>query len=77
MAYRRDKTLLKLCANSDLSPNLELSAPTELRHTTCLLEGKSPSVMLMSRKENIKDWPKQTSNTRTNHAKIAAYRIYK
>ena len=35
-----------------LSPDLELSTPTESRHTTCLLEGKSPSVKLMSRKEN-------------------------
>ena len=30
----------------------ELSTPTESRHTTCLLEGKSPSVKLMSRREN-------------------------
>ena len=35
-------------ANSDL----ELSTPSESRHTTCLLEGKSPSVKLMSRREN-------------------------
>ena len=69
--------LLKISVHSDLSPNLELSAQTELRHTTCLLEGTSPSVELMSRKEKIKDWPKPTSNTRTNHAKIAAYRINK
>ena len=35
-----------------LSPDPELSTPTESRHTTCLLEGKSPSVQLMSRREN-------------------------
>ena len=49
-----------MSAQSDLSRNLELSAPTELRQTTCPLEGKSSSVKLMSRKENIKDWPKPT-----------------
>ena len=38
--------------DSDLNRNLELSTPTESRHTTCLLGGKSPSVKLMSRKEN-------------------------
>ena len=33
--------------------NLELSTPTESRHTMCLLGGrKSPSVKLLSRKEN-------------------------
>ena len=35
-----------------LSPDLEPSTPTESRHTTCLLGGKSPSVKLMSRREN-------------------------
>ena len=35
-----------------LSPDPELSTPTESRHTMCLLEGKSPSVKLMSRREN-------------------------
>ena len=35
-----------------LSPDPELSTPTESRHTTCLLGGKSPSVKLMSRREN-------------------------
>ena len=34
--------------------DLELSTPTESRHTTCLLRGKSPSVKLMSRRENKK-----------------------
>ena len=29
-----------------------LSTPTESRHTTCLLRGKSPSVKSMSRREN-------------------------
>ena len=32
----------------------ELSTPTESRHTTCLLGGKSPSVKLMSRRKNKK-----------------------
>ena len=36
----------KISAHSALSPNLELSTPTELRHSTCLMEGKSPSVKL-------------------------------
>ena len=35
-----------------LSQDPELSTPTESRHTTCLLGGKSLSVKLMSRKEN-------------------------
>ena len=35
-----------------LSSDPEPSTPTESRHTTCLLEGKSPSVKLMSRREN-------------------------
>ena len=35
-----------------LSPDTELLTPTESRHTTCLLGGKSPSVKLMSRREN-------------------------
>ena len=35
-----------------LSSDPELSTPTESRHTTCLLGGKSPSVKLMSRREN-------------------------
>ena len=33
---------------------LELSTPTESRHTTCPLRGKSPSVKLMSRREKKK-----------------------
>ena len=33
---------------------LELSTPTESRHTTCPLRGKSPSVKLMSRRQNRK-----------------------
>ena len=36
----------------DFSPDRELLTPTEPRHTTCLLGGKSPSVKLMSRREN-------------------------
>ena len=35
-----------------LSPDPALSTPIESRHTTCLLEGKSPSVQLMSRRED-------------------------
>ena len=35
-----------------LSPDPELSTPTESHHTTCLLGGKSLSVKLLSRKEN-------------------------
>ena len=42
----------KISAHSDFSPDLELLTPTESRHTTCLLGGKSPSVKLMSRREN-------------------------
>ena len=34
----------EISAHSDLSPNLELSTPTESRNATCLLGGKSPSV---------------------------------
>ena len=60
-----------------LSPDLELSTPTESRHTTCLLGGKSPSVKLMSRREKNKELPKPTSKTWKKHARIAAYRIYK
>ena len=35
-----------------LSPDPELLTATESRHTMCLLGGKSPSVKLMSRREN-------------------------
>ena len=42
----------KKSAHSDFSPDPELLTPTESRHTTCLLGGKSPSVKLMSRREN-------------------------
>ena len=35
-----------------LSPDPELLTPTESRHTTCLLGCNSPSVKLMSRREN-------------------------
>ena len=42
----------KKSVHSDFSPDLELSIPTESRHTTCILRGKSPSVKLMSRREN-------------------------
>ena len=33
-------------------PELSTCPPTESHHTTCLLKGKSPSVKLMSRREN-------------------------
>ena len=46
------KALVKISAHSDLSSDPELSIPTESRYTTCLLGGKSPSVKLMSRREN-------------------------
>ena len=42
----------KISAHSDLNPDPEPSTPTESHHTTCLLERKSPSVKLMSRREN-------------------------
>ena len=45
-----------------LSPDPELSTPTESRHTTCLLGGKSPSVKLMSRRENKKVGQNQPKN---------------
>ena len=44
-----------------LSPDPELPTPTEPRHTTCLLRGKTPSVKLMSRREKIKNWRASTS----------------
>ena len=48
------KLWCKISAHSDLSSDLEPSTPTESCHTTCLLGGKSPSVKLMSRRENEK-----------------------
>ena len=73
----------KISAHSDLSPDLELSTPTESRHTTCLLGGKSPSVKLMSRRENkglAKTWTEPCKNYSIsdlhNHARITAYRIF-
>ena len=50
--YQRSGSDEKICAHSDFSPDSELLTPTESRHTTCLLGGKSPSVKLMSRREN-------------------------
>ena len=52
----------KLSAHSDFSPDTELLTPTESRHITCLLEGKSPSVKLMSRREN-----KELAKTNLKH----------
>ena len=43
-------------------PDPELSTPTESRHTTCLQGGKSPSVKLMSRRENKKIGQNQPNN---------------
>ena len=65
----------KLSAHSDFSPDPELLTPTESRHTTCLLGGKSPSVKLMSRREN-KELAK-TNLKNMDKAKNTAYRIYK
>ena len=59
------------------SPDPELSTPAESRHTTCLLKGKSPSVKLMSRRENKNVGQNQPNKHGQNHARIAAYRIYK
>ena len=42
----------KISAHPDFCPDPELLTPTESRNTTCLLGGKSPSVKLMSRREN-------------------------
>ena len=53
---------MKISAHSDFSPNPELLTPTESRHTTCLLGGKSPSVKLMSRREN-----KELAKTNPKH----------
>ena len=50
--YQRSGSGEKISAHSDFSPDSELLTPTESRHTTCLLGGKSPSVKLMSRREN-------------------------
>ena len=50
--YQRSGSDEKISAHSDFSPDSELLTPTESRHTTCLLGGKSPSVNLMSRREN-------------------------
>ena len=44
----------KISTHSDFSPDPELLTPTESLYTTCLLGGKSPSVKLMSRRENKK-----------------------
>ena len=68
-----------MSAHSDLSPNLELPTPTESRHIKCLLEGKCPSVKLMSRKKNVQSghtanqvWPKPTLKTWTEPFKICS-----
>ena len=53
---KQRKLCSKMSAHSDLSPNLELPTPTESRHITCLLEGKCPSVKLMSRKKKSSKW---------------------
>ena len=71
------KTLVKISEHSKLRPDLELSTPTESRYTTCLLGSKSPSVKLMSRRENKKNGQHQPIEHGQNHAKITAYRIYK
>ena len=65
----------KLSAHSDFSPDPELLTPTESRHTTCLLGGKSPSVKLMSRREN-KELAK-TNLKNTNKTMQKLQHIYK
>ena len=55
MAQQTEKALMKNI-RALLSPDLEPSTPTESRHTTCLVGGKSPSVKLMSRRENKDSW---------------------
>ena len=52
MAQQPEKTDEKYPPTRLISPDPELSTPTESRHNTCLLGGKSPSVKLMSRREN-------------------------
>ena len=48
----RENSDEKYLRTSDLNPDPEPSKPTESHHTTCLLGRKSPSVKLMSRREN-------------------------
>ena len=50
----RWKLWCKISAHSDLSPNPELSTPTESRRIVCPLEGNSPRVKLVSHKKKIK-----------------------
>ena len=47
------ETLLKITRSLWFKPSHWTLAPTESRHITCLQEGKSRSVALMSRKEDI------------------------
>ena len=63
VATNRENSDVKYPRTLILSPDSELSTPTESRHTTCLLGGKSPSVKLMSRREKIKKLAK--TNLRT------------
>ena len=58
----RDSSDAKYPRTLILSPDPELSTPTESRLTTCLLGGKSPSVKLMSRRENKKIGQNQPNN---------------
>ena len=63
MAQQPEKALIQnIRLTLILSPDPELSTPTESRHITCLLGGKSPSVQLMSRRENKKIGQNQPKN---------------
>ena len=56
---------------SDFKPwPRELQTPTESRHTTCLLEGKSPSVKLKCRREN-----KQLAKTNLKNMDITMQKL--
>ena len=67
----------KIFAHSDFSPDLELLTPTESRYTTCLLGGKSPSVKLMSRRENKELAKTNQEKMDKTMKKMTAYRISK
>ena len=59
-ATTRESSGEKYTCTLILNPAPELSTTTESHHTTCLVGGgggKSPSVKLMSRRENKKCWP--------------------
>ena len=64
-----------------LSSDPEPSTPTESRHTTCLLEGKTPSVKAMSRRENkelaktnLKNMGRTMQNYSISDQKLSKYK---